>query len=188
MRKKDIYNGDNEFISIGNYLFDDKKRKSNKKTKNKILYKNDGKVSNLEKLISNGGLNKTKLKPNNFIDDILLDKITFLRQILDEINTQMKDRDSLKHKIHNKIDYGICYIQTKLYETDPWGIGNNREIDTRRSKLENELEALKKQKRDEARECWRDISNLKKEHRQFFHEYRNSLRRVKVIFPDRFKK
>ena len=74
-----------------------------------------------------------------------------------------------------------------LYGIDTWHLGSNKNIDTRRLQIEKELESLKGQKRDENGESWRDISLLKKEHREFFREYRNALRRVKVIFPEKSK-
>ena len=143
----------------------------------------DKKEESLEEKIKPRPREINESEDKGFLKEILTDKISFLKQIIDEIDTQIKDREVLKDTIFDKIDRGICYLQTKLYEIESWGIGRNRNVDARRSQIEKELEALKNQKRNETRESWRDTALLKKEHREFFHEYRNALRRVKVIFP-----
>lgn len=165
--KKDIYNHDFEFIPFDNYLRADEK--------------------GLEERIEESPDDIKEVKDEYFLKDVLTEKIRFLREILTEIDNQMKDRETLKEKILIKINKGICYLRTQIYEIDSWGYGNNKSIDLRRSKIEKEVEALKKQKRDELRESWRDIALLRKEHREFFHQYRNALRRVKVIFPEKVK-
>jgi len=170
MMTDNIYNRDYEFIPADEYL------KSGQKTSK----------DSLEHKVEEPAKTKAPTQ-GGFLTDIITDKISFLRQILNEIDTQINNRETLKDSIVHKIDTGICYLRTKLYEIESWELGRNRNIDSRRSNIEQELEALENQKRDETRQSWRDIALLKKEHRQFFHEYRNALRRVKVILPDEFK-
>lgn len=173
MPEKDIYDRDYEFVPAGDYLESDAESKKN---------------NSLEKRVDQDKKATDNKKDRNFLKEILTDKISFLKELLDEIDVQIQDRQALKDTIIDKIDRGECYLRTKLYEIDTWDHGKNRNIDTRRLQIEKELEALKNQKRDEKRESWRDIARLKKEHRQFFHEYRNALKRVKVVFPDKFVK
>jgi len=142
----------------------------------------------LERKLEEQPKDHIKTDKEGFLKDILMDKIKFLRDILDDIEFQMKDREKLKDNIMYKFDKGICYLRTKIYELEIWGLGNNKDIDSRRSKLEKELENLKLQKRVETRESWRDTALLKKEQREFFHEYSNAMRRVKMIFPEEEKK
>jgi len=170
LANNNFYDKDNEFIPIDKYLKPYEERKNEESLEKKIVS-------------SPGEIDKSEDK--GFLKEILTDKISFLKQFLSEIDEQIHDRENLKDKILDKIDKGMCYLHTKLYEIETWGLGRNKNIDTRRTQIEKELEALKSQKRDETRESWRDISLLKKEHREFFHEYRNALRRVKVIFPEK---
>lgn len=167
--KDNLYNHSGEFVPVDDYL------SLTPEEEVEILSGLEEKVHAPEE--------NDKPKDENFIKDILTEKIHFLRDILEEIEVQITDRDALKEVILDKVDKGVCYLQTKIYELDNWGLGHNRDIDLRRSKLEKELETLKKQKRDEERENWRDIALLKKEHREFYRQYREALRRVKVIFP-----
>ena len=111
---------------------------------------------------------KTEVKKHDVFADIISDKVKFFKQILDEIDCQIKDRECLKDTIQQKIDLRLCKLKTKIYEVEPWGIGNNKNIDSRRDKLEKEIEVLAKQKSEESRESWRDVALLRKEHRQFF--------------------
>lgn len=117
----------------------------------------------------------------SFLEEILTDKIAFLKEILGDIDRQMEGRESLRKTIQEKIEHGVAFLDTKLLEVDTWAVGKNQTIDMRRSRIEREVEALKREKREEARECWRDVALLKKERRQFYHEYRNALRRMKVL-------
>lgn len=168
----DIYDHDPEFLPIDKYLPMGAKPKP---------------AEGLEKRLEADTSGRSKAD-RGFLEEILSDKAEFLKQILGQIDQQITDREMIKESIARKIDKGICYLRTKLYELDTWQLGKNRNIDTRRAQLDKELEALEAQKRDEARECWRDVALLKKEHREFSKEYRNALRRVKVIFPHKKQK
>ena len=171
MANDNFYNRDGEFIPIDYYL-NLKDEKSSK---------------DLEQKVTDTQKETSKSDDHGLLKEILTDKIGFLTQILKEIDGQIKDRANLKDVILYKLDKGICYLRTKIYEIETWGLGKNRNIDTRRAQIEKELEDLKAQKRDENRESWRDTAILRKEHREFYHEYRSALKRVKVIFPERFK-
>lgn len=167
----DIYD-DYEFIPLDGLITPPKKKR---------------KAGALEEKLKKINNDIEKTDDSGYLKEVLTDKISLLEEILKDLDEQIKDREYLKDSIVKKFDEGICYLRTKLYEIDSWELGKNRTIDSRRSKIEQELEQLKSQKRTEARECWRDIALLKKEKREFFKEYRDALRRVKVIFPEKFK-
>ena len=164
MEKTDIYDK-NGFVSIDDIIGETGK------------YSAKG---SLEEML-NEGRNHAEVKKHDIFTDIISDKVKFFKQILEEIDCQIKDRECLKDTIQQKIDFRICKLKTKIYEVEPWGLGNNKNIDSRRDKLEKEIEALAKQKSEESRESWRDIALLRKEHRQFSEQYRNALRKSNLI-------
>ena len=166
MKQKDLYDK-NGFVSIDEII------KSNGNSNND---------DNLESKIADA--HATNNMQTDLLEEILTDKVKFFKQILGEIDSQVKDREQLKTIIIKKLDERMCMLTTKTYEVDSWGLGNNKEMDSRRSKLESEIEALAKQKTEEEQQSWKDIALLKQEHRQFSQQYRNALRRVKIIMPD----
>ena len=168
MEKRDLYNGDNEFVP-----FDFKGDKEQDKPDSELEHR-------LKTDPGSEAQDKTGV-----LESILTEKANYLKEILGEIEGQISDREKLLERIGSKIDSEICYLRTKLYELDNWGVGNNKSVDTRRLLFEKEIEALKSQKRIESRESWRDISLLRKEHREFFKEYRNAVRRVKIVLPEK---
>ncbi len=191
-QKDDIYNLKNGFIPIDQYFAEMEEKERQRKDLEGSIRPIAPETSNLphdqnsiDSLVDQKkGGNETKAK-RSVLNEILTEKISFLREILGDIDTQIKDREKLKTSLIAKFDEGICYLQSKLYELDAWEHGRSRSVDTRRLQLEKELEALKSQQSDEIRESWRDIALLRKEHRKFFHEYRNALRRVKIVLPNK---
>ena len=65
---------------------------------------------------------------------------------------------------------------------DQWEFGRNRAVEQSRSALERQLDALLQEKRNEQIQCWRDISVLTREHRQWFKQYCDEAQRTKMIF------
>ncbi|MBU2613905.1 hypothetical protein KJ925_05640 [Patescibacteria group bacterium] len=164
MKNTDIYDK-NGFVSIDDIIGDTGKYSAK---------------SSLEEMLGEDRSHAGDAKRDVFTD-IISDKVKFFKQILDEIDGQIKDRECLKDTIQQKIDLRLCKLKTKIYEVEPWGLGNNKNIDSRRDKLEKEIEALAKQKSEESRESWRDIALLRKEYRQFSEQYRNALRKSNLI-------
>ena len=166
MNQKDMYDK-NGFVSIDEIIGSNGKSRTD---------------DNLESKIAD--VNSTENMQTDLLEEILTDKVKFFKQILGEIDSQVKDREQLKTIIIKKLDERMCMLTTKTYEVDSWGMGNNKDMDSRRTKLESEIETLAKQKTEEEQQSWKDIALLKQEHRQFSQQYRNALRRVKIILPD----
>lgn len=164
MEGKDIYNK-NGFVSIDDILKESGKYSAEK---------------SIDDIVGTGGSKKPS-NDSDIIRDILEDKVVFFKQVLDDIDNQMKDRMILKESILHKVDERLCKLKSKIYEIETWGLGRNRSIDSRRDKLEKEIEALAKQKSEEHRESWRDVALLRKEHRQFSQQYRNAARKTGLI-------
>ncbi len=67
-------------------------------------------------------------------------------------------------------------------------MGWSRSLETRRSRLEQQLNQLLVEKRQEQTQCFKDISLLQKESRQWFKQYLDLLQRVKIVIPQKFQK
>ena len=74
-----------------------------------------------------------------------------------------------------------CYLKCKLFELYTWELGRSRNVEKRRSSLEQQLDALKQEKRQEQVHCWQDIARLRTELRTWFKQYRDLMQRVRMI-------
>ena len=138
-----------------------------------------------EELTSAAGKKEGPTDGEVVLREILSEKSVTLKDLLEEIGQQIKDRDALRSQTLAKIEENISALNTKVMEIETWHLGQNWNIDWRRMNLEKQVELLQQEGRGEARECWRDIAQLRKEHRQLFREYRNALKRMKIVSPTR---
>jgi len=122
------------------------------------------------------------------IDSFLEKKIGGLTDILKQIERDIKSRNLLFQNLIHKIYRHYCYIKTKLFEMYIWPIGGNRAIETRRSSIEKQLDALKQEKRSEQVQCWQDIAQLEKEFRIWFKQYCDLVQRVKLVLRNQTEK
>lgn len=104
-----------------------------------------------------------------------------LRWILEQIGAEMADRTALHERVLAFISQQYCYLKTKLHELDAWGLGHNRNIDSRRSRLEQQLDALNQEARQEQVKRWQDVAALKKEFRTWFKQYADLAGRMRLI-------
>lgn len=115
------------------------------------------------------------------LESIIVGKSQALAAILGDIAKEIGKREILSAKVVELIDQHYCYLKTKLYETDLWPLGHNRAIENRRSKLEQQLDALLQEKRMEHVKCWQDISRLKSEFRTWFKQHSDLEQRARLI-------
>jgi hypothetical protein len=115
------------------------------------------------------------------LEDLLQEKVGTLSDTLSQIEHDIKSRQHLSQYLLADISQHYSYLKTKLYDLDNWQFGRNRSIETRRSKLEAQLDALNQEKRQEQLQCWRDTAQLTKEFRDWFKQYRDLLHRVNII-------
>lgn len=120
-------------------------------------------------------------KTDDSLENILEEKVNCLSTILVQINHDITKRGDLSQNVINKIYEHYCYLKTKLFELYQWRFGSNRNIESRRSKLEKQLDSLKQEKRQEQVQCFRDILLLGKESRNWFKQYCDLMQRVKII-------
>ena len=115
------------------------------------------------------------------LTQILTQKVQCLVDILASIESEAAGRHLLSTLVLDEISKNYRYLKTKLYELDTWGLGINRNIEARRSKLEAELDKLNQETREERVRMWQDIAVLKKEQRTWLKQYSDLLQRVQLV-------
>jgi len=115
------------------------------------------------------------------LDALLGEKVGCLSNILAQIQQDMQSRKVLSDRVLHHIEQHYCYLKTKLFELYTWAMGRNRTVESRRSSLEKQLDALNQEKRLEQVKSWQDIVSLKKEWRNWFKQYCDVMQRSKII-------
>jgi len=62
-----------------------------------------------------------------------------------------------------------------------WGIGYNRGVDRKRNMLERQLTNLRRERRAVELRAWEDIVDIRKELRKVLEDYRDALRRYRMV-------
>ena len=118
---------------------------------------------------------------SNPLELILFGKTNNLLSILNQIKQDIEKRTDVSRCIIQKIDLHSCLIKSKVLQLKKWYLGDNQNIERRRSNLENRLDEFKKEIRQEKAQCWRDIILLNKEFRNWFKQYADLSSRAKII-------
>jgi hypothetical protein len=142
------------------------------------------KISNYLPLTENSGPpppeDSSRKEDDNLVNLLLEDHLKVLSQILKDVREEMINRIEFKDILIERIDERMCYLMTRLYELDPL-LHRPGKIEGHRNEIIAELEGLEREKRDRATEGWRDIAPLKKEFRESYKEFRDVLRRAKIV-------
>ena len=86
------------------------------------------------------------------------DKEEVLQEQHASIEKEIADRKRIDSEVKERIDQDIVEVDTAVMQAQP---GNSDEVIT----LSKERLDLSKEKREEERECWKDIQDLKEEQR-----------------------
>jgi len=116
---------------------------------------------------------------SNLVNTLLEDRLNVLSLLLQDLRSEMVLRITLKDSLIERIDERMCYLTTRFYELDP--LQGSRNTEKLRNSVIQQLEGLEREKRDRATEGWRDIAVLKKEFRVSYKEFRDVLRRAKIV-------
>ncbi|MDA2925106.1 hypothetical protein MYX65_10750 [Acidobacteria bacterium AH-259-L09] len=111
------------------------------------------------------------------------EKVRSLAENLEQIEKEIRKRQQLSKNLIYQIYEHYCLLKSKLLGLYFWEPGANPSIEVRRSALEKQLDTLKQEVRKEQTQCWQDLSNLKKEFRNWFKQYCDLVQRVKLITP-----
>lgn len=124
---------------------------------------------------------RSERQPDNSIGRLFADKVSCLVDILASIDSDASARLKLSASVLVEIERQYCYLKTKLYELDTWGLGVNRNVDSRRSKLEMQLDKLNQETRQERVQAWQNVEDLRKEWRIWFKQYCDLVQRLRIV-------
>jgi len=123
-------------------------------------------------------------REHDSLEGLIGDKVRCLGDMLTQIQQDMQRRTVLSEQVITRIYQHYCYVYTKVLELSTWQMGSNKTIESRRLRLEQQLDALKQETRQEQVQCWQDIALLRKEWRQWFKQYSDVMQRARIILPE----
>ena len=115
------------------------------------------------------------------LQKLLSQDIQTLREWIEEVSQEIDSRKVLKHELMSRLLASVEDVQSLVYDISHWEPGYRPSVDGRRTGLEKECLALKREERLQEFNAWRDISILKRQLRELLKEYREALRRMDVI-------
>jgi hypothetical protein len=128
-------------------------------------------------------------KPSSTLDEIFSNKTKVLKstikQLFNEINLRFQVDKDVCQSITD--DFCACYAfleEEKLHVGRGYDMEMVLSLMPRRSQLETQIFDLKKQKRTEALECWRDMMVLKKYLMMALSEYWKLSKRQQLLSSD----
>lgn len=122
-------------------------------------------------------------KPGS-LEDFLEDKVQCLTDIIEHIQQEIRSREQLSQNIIHQTYEHYCLLKSKLFGLYFWEPGTNPSIDSRKSILERQLDALKQEVRKEQVQCSQDVSILNKEFRTWLKQYCDLMQRVRLVTGD----
>ena len=96
---------------------------------------------------------------------LMQEKVRSLSSILADIEQEARHRQSVSADVIHRIYEHYTYLKAKLFELYIFPITSNRALESRRSALEKQLDALKQEDRRERVLCWQDVAKLRREFR-----------------------
>ena len=111
----------------------------------------------------------------------LEDKLQFLRESIEEVQTQLQKRQQQKQEFISALEQKICEMQTDIYELDQLGHIRNNQLSRRRLNMDKDIKRLEMEIRQQELAYWRDVTELQKELRQLRREYRAVRQSVNAV-------
>jgi len=131
----------------------------------------------------------TDEQPSSALDEIFSNKTKVLKSTIKQLFNEVNLRFQVDKDIFQSITDDICVCYTFLEEVK-LHVGRGYDMERvlslmpRRSQLETQIFDLKKQKRTEALECWRDMMVLKKYLMMALSEYWKLSKRQQLLSSD----
>lgn len=88
-------------------------------------------------------LTSQPIKNREVLAKVIADRVSFLQTTINEITSQILERQKLKENLNSDIDEKLCQIITKIYELDFWNVVTRAR---RRISLEEQVAELLKRK------------------------------------------
>jgi hypothetical protein len=120
---------------------------------------------------------------NTTVEDIFAQKVEIIKLKIKDIMRQIKEREKLKEINIEKMDQMICDADTKLLNLGwmGWPGSDSRELLSRKTALEGDVNILEREKRLEEVHCFGDITQLKKRLADELQEYRELMRKSSMF-------
>ena len=112
---------------------------------------------------------------------ILSQDLETLKEWVEEVCQEIESRKELKRELVSKLQDGVESVRSLLDEIERWEPGYKPSVNGRRTNLEKERLALKREERLQELNAWRDISMLRRQLRELLKEYREALRRKDLV-------
>ena len=80
-------------------------------------------------------------------DGMLSQRVKQDRDGIDFVVRQIEEREQLKKRHLQEIDYAICYTTSKIWHLDQWYMGRNKGIDQARSQFHRQRQQLEQERR-----------------------------------------
>jgi hypothetical protein len=122
-----------------------------------------------------------EIKPIEPFDVYFSEKLASLRDTVEQVSTEITTRHEFANKFLYQIDYQIRECASSLSEFNRWGLGYNTGVDKKRNHLERMLSDLRKERRGTELRCWQDIVALRKDLRDTLNEYKDVIRRGRML-------
>jgi len=120
-------------------------------------------------------------KPTEPVSEYFYEKLRTTTETIEKLAEEIRTRKEFTDRFLYQLDYEIREAAFSLEQFKTWGIGYNTGVDVKRNFLERMLANLRKERRATELRAWEDIITLRKDMREALSEYRELLRRDKLV-------
>jgi len=124
---------------------------------------------------------KNTSRGSGIADVITNDKLKFLGATATHIKSQIDQRSKIRDDQMADLDSKIIECDVGIMNLESWPMFSNQMIEKRRADLQNVIQRLEMEKRQEITKCWKDQSPLYKELLETLGEHKNVKRRTKML-------
>jgi len=119
------------------------------------------------------------------IEDFLQKKVESLGSLLRDVEREILGRREVSSIVRARIYEHYLLIKAKLIQLYSWPLSSDRAIEGRRQGLEEALDTLLREHRNEQVKCAQDVSQLKVELWRWLKEYLELSGRVRLLTDDK---
>lgn len=115
------------------------------------------------------------------LDAILGERARLLAEILADVREQLHERDELSRDVINRIWQEYLELRAELLPLLATPIRFDRSLDVRRASLEDRLDRVRSQARQEETQRWSDVAVLRREEREWLRQHRDLMERLSLL-------
>ena len=115
------------------------------------------------------------------LDAILGERARLLGELVAEVRTQRQERDQLSRRVTRHIWEEYLERRAELLPLRAVPLRFDRSLDARRASLDDRLDRLRVQARQEAIDRWRDVAVLRREEREWVRQHRDLVERLSLL-------